>query len=534
MIAAANGAERTGRALWHARVDATPDRTFLYCDGRAWSFGELDLELRRLAAGLAASGVGRGDLVLVGMGNRHEALLSELAIAELGAVFVPLLPGLGFHELAFPINHSEAKLLIADGDVARLLLPRSDELPGLERVVVTAEVETEAAGVELLSLPELAAADPLERVPLPGHDENALAAVLYTSGSTGRPKGVMLRAGCFHSVGAAFALRFGIGAGDVCLLPTSLAHAVGSLTSLSIATQRGSSLHVVDRFSPSRFWQDVALHDATFSILFPAHLNLLMETERDAPAAGEHSYRLVITHAHNVRFAARFGVDLATVWGMTETGALCVGSEPGYGGELGANYVGTPMEGVEIGVFDDELKRVPGGERGEIALRHRHVMLGYLKDPEATAQTLVDGWVRSGDQGTLDEDGRLFFVGRIKNVIKRSGENVSAEEVEEVLAAQPGVAECTVFGVTDPLRTEEVAAIVVRSVNADDVDPAGLRAGCGERLVGWKLPRFILVSDEPLPRLANGKLDRVALRRSFDLTAAWDAERDSTNPISTR
>ena len=220
MIAAANGAERTGRALWHARVDATPDRTFLYCDGRACSFGELDLELRRLAAGLAASGVGRGDLVLVGMGNRHEALLSELAIAELGAVFVPLLPGLGFDELAFPINHSEAKLLIADGDVAGLLLPRSDELPGLERVVVTAEVEAEAAGVELLSLPELAAADPFGRVQLSGHGEDALAAVLYTSGSTGRPKGVMLRAGCFHSVGEAFALRFGLDADDVCLLPT--------------------------------------------------------------------------------------------------------------------------------------------------------------------------------------------------------------------------------------------------------------------------------------------------------------------------
>ena len=194
MIAAANGVERTGRALWHGRVDQTPDLPFLYCEGRSWSFGEFDLELRRLAAGLAANGVGPGDLVLIGMGNRHEALLSELAIAELGAVFVPLLPGLGFDELAFPINHSEAKLLIADGEAAGPLLPRIDELRWLERMVVTAEVEDETAGVELLRLADLATADPLGRVPLPGHDEDALAAVLYTSGSTGRPKGVMLRA----------------------------------------------------------------------------------------------------------------------------------------------------------------------------------------------------------------------------------------------------------------------------------------------------------------------------------------------------
>jgi crotonobetaine/carnitine-CoA ligase len=149
-------------------------------------------------------------------------------------------------------------------------------------------------------------------------------------------------------------------------------------------------------------------------------------------------------------------------------------------------------------------------------------MLGYLKDPEATAQTLVDGWVRSGDQGVIDDAGRLLFVGRIKNVIKRSGENVSAEEVEEELMRNPDVAECTVFGVPDPVRTEEVAAVVVRSAGAA-ADPAALREACAERLVRWKLPRYVVVRDEPLPRLANGKLDRVALRASVDLDKAWDA-----------
>ena len=513
--------ETSGRSRWRERVEATPDRTFLYWRDRTWTFAEFDAEVLALAAGLESVGVGRGDPVLVGMGNRPEALLSELAIAELGAVFVPLLPGLGFEELAFPVAHSEARTLLADPETAGPLLARRGELPSLAQVAVTADVQV-PAGVQALSFEELAATPAAPPRRLDGYDEDSPAAILYTSGSTGRPKGVVLRAGCFASVGETFSERFGIGADDVYLLPTSLAHAVGALTALSIAIRNGSSIDLVDRFSPSRFWQDVAAHGATFSILFPAHLNLLLETDADAPGPGEHGLRLVITHAHNRRFAERFGVELATVWGMTETGAQCVGSEPGYDGGLGDNYVGTPMDGVEVALFDDRMRALPAGQTGEIVLRHRHVMLEYLKDPEATSQTLVDGWVRSGDNGVLDAAGRLFFVGRIKNVIKRSGENISAEEVEDVLGALEMVAECTVFGVSDELRTEEVAAVVVPSGTAE-LDPAVLRDACAERLARWKLPRYLLLSPEPLPRLPNGKLDRVRLREALDLDRAWDA-----------
>lgn len=513
----------TGRELWRRRVEASPDDPFLHSEGRGWSYGEFDQEARRLAAGLAEiAGVERGDLVLVGMGNRHEALLSQLAITELGAVFVPLLPGLSFEELAYPVNHSGARVLLADPESAGPLLPRFGELENLKRIFVTADVEA-AEGVAATPLAELTAAEPVPPRELNGYDDRSLAAVLYTSGSTGRPKGVMMPAGCFPSVGEAFSLRFGVDGSDVFLLAASVAHAVGSVTALSMTLFNGGQLHVVDRFSPSRFWDDVAAHGATYGVLFPAHLNLLLETELGAPAPGGHSFRLVIAHAHDQRFVDRFGTELATVWGMTETGALCVGSEAGYDGGLGSNYVGTPMKGVEIGVFDDLMQMAPSGERGEIALRHRHVMLGYLKDPEATARTLVDGWVRSGDLGVLDDEGRLFFVGRIKNVIKRSGENVSAEEVEEVIAAQPGVVETTVFGVPDRLRTEEVCAVVVRAAESE-LDATELRRGCAEKLIRWKLPRYVVLRDEPLPRLANGKLDRVTLRKALDLVGAWDAE----------
>lgn len=502
--------QQTGRELWQWRVEQTPDRPFVRFGQRDWTYAEFDDDVRRLAGGLGGIGVGPGARVLVAMANAPGTIRVHLALHQLGAAFVPLLPGLTSAELAFPINHSEAKLLIADQAVGEQVRAMRDDCPTLERIVSTDE------------LAELAASEAPAHAPLDGYGEDSLAAILYTSGSTGRPKGVMIRAGSFFSVGDAFADRYGITADDTYFLPTTLSHAVGCLTAVSMTMRRGGTLAITDRFSPSSFWTQLAEAGGTYSILFPAQLNLLLESADGAPAASDHSLRLVITHAYIGRFRQRFGVELATVWGMTETGALCVGSEPGYLGEHGDNYVGTPMKDVEVAVLDERLNTLGPAQHGEIALRHRDVMLGYLKDPDATKQTLVNGWVRSGDLGVLDQQGRLFFVGRLKNVIKRSGENISAEEVEAALAEHSDVAECTVFAVPDPIRTEEVYAVVVRRQGAL-ADPVALRTFCGETLVRWKLPRYVMIRDEPLPRLPSGKLDRVALRASLDGVAAWDA-----------
>ena len=148
-------------------------------------------------------------------------------------------------------------------------------------------------------------------------------------------------------------------------------------------------------------------------------------------------------------------------------------------------------------------------------------MLGYLADEEATAATLTDGWVRSGDIGLEREGGRFFFAGRLKNLIKRSGENVSGEEVEAALDEHPLVAESLVFGVPDRLRTEEVAALVV-VVPGSEPDPAEIVGSLTDRLARWKLPRYVTLSEEPLPRLGNGKIDRMRAKAMFDPAGAWD------------
>jgi crotonobetaine/carnitine-CoA ligase len=507
----ATGSECTGHALWRTRVATTPERTFLRYGGRTWTYAEFDDVVMRTAGGLVDLGVEQGSRVLLGLTNRPEAIALQFALQQLGAVSIPLVPGGTFDELAYLINHCRAPLLVADDPIASLVEPRTHELRHLEQIIAPDEV----------------AAAPIGPPVLQGYDDRSLAYVLYTSGSTARPKGVMIPAGSFWSCGDLFAERYELTESDNYFLPLPLGHAIGALSAMSMTLHRGSSVTLVDRFSPSSFWEVTREHGATLSILFPAQLNLLLETDDGTPARGESTFRLISTHVYLDSFRDRFGIELALTWGMTETGAICTITEPGYRGELGEGYVGTCPRGVEVACFSDAGERLPPGESGEICLYHPHVMLGYLDDPAATAASLRNGWVRSGDRGVVRPDGHVFFHGRIKNVIKRSGENISAEEVEGALERLGDILECVVFAVPDPIRTEEVAA-VVRGKPGAAVEPVMLRTVLGDVLARWKLPRYVDVREEPLPRLANGKLDRRAVEASFGPEAAWDAERLET------
>src|SRR5215211_3255509 len=200
--------EATGRALWRRRVEETPARPFLANEGRTWTYAEFDRDVRRLAAGLRRLGVGRETRVLVGMGNRPDTVQAQLALHELGAVSVPLLAGLTFSELEYPINHSGARFLLADEGVAPVVLPEVERCPGVERVLLAGGAEAPpGARAERLEALMAGPGEPPPHEPLDGYDDRSPAFILYTSGSTGRPKGVVLGAGSFYSCGDAFAER---------------------------------------------------------------------------------------------------------------------------------------------------------------------------------------------------------------------------------------------------------------------------------------------------------------------------------------
>lgn len=514
----------TGREAWRRRVELSPDVPFLHANGKVWTYRQVHETAARYAGALSRLGVAQGTRIMVGLSNRPETVFLLVATLQLGAVAVPLQGGLTFDELAYQVGHCESEFLIADDAVARTVLPRLAELPNVRCVVAD---DTPNAALPLAGLAEGA---PLPWTQLHEHDRRSPALILYTSGSTGRPKGVVLPAGAFASAGAAFNDRFGFGPRDNYFLPLTMSHALGAVTAPAMAVMAGGALTVVDRFSPSHFWKQVADTGATASILFPTHLNLLLETQDESgPPSGAGSLRLVITHAWNKTFRDRFGAELALVWGMTETGAMCTGGAPGERGDRDG-FVGAPMAGVRVEVRDEAGRPLPPGHSGEICLYHPDAMIGYLKDPEATSRTLVHGWVRSGDVGTLDERGLLYFQGRIKNMIKRSGENISAEEVENAFTDLPPVSECVAFGVADTIRHEEVAVVLALREPAEAAD---LLARAGQRLARWKLPRYVATVDQPLPRLGNGKLDRRAIQQGFDRAVAHDRE-SATGDRATR
>jgi carnitine-CoA ligase len=515
-------AGRTGAQLWHARVAATPDQPVITFEGRTWSFAQADVDMRRLAAGLESLGVGVGVRVLVAMSNSARTLLVHAALRELQAVIVPLVPGLTFPELAFQIEHCQAAFLVAGDPLAATLLPHLGQLPGVSTVVLADAADRVGPGVRVAALEELLTHPPREPSPV-NVDDRAPWAIFYTSGSTGAPKGVILPAGALSSAGAGYADRFGVREEDTYILATPMAHAVGGLTVQGMALYTGCRLVILDRFSPSRFWAQVQDAQATVSILFPAHLNLLLELEQHGPGPGESSLRLAITHQWLGTFRRRFGVELGLCWGMTETGAASAGSPLGYAGERGEGYIGPGMHGVEMKITDVHGARRGPGEEGEICVRHEHQMLGYLNDAPASRRAMSDGWVHSGDLGMLDADGHLCFRGRIKNMIKRSGENISPEEVENALARHPDVLETLVLGVPDPVRTEEVAALVV-SRPGSALDPVEISRFAEQRLARFKAPRYVAVRREPFERLAGGKVNRRAVLDGLDLASCWDRE----------
>jgi acyl-CoA synthetase (AMP-forming)/AMP-acid ligase II len=346
-------------------------------------------------------------------------------------------------------------------------------------------------------------------------------AIMYTSGSTGRPKGVVLPHRSFAKAGIVKADRLSYSPEDVVLCVLPLYHVGGLHYCLAPAMARGCAVMFQPRFSVSRFWDDVARSGATGGLLMPAMMSMLMTAP---PRAGERDNSLTTVCSHYVdeAFRDRFDVDIVTTWSLSESAGIAVYSKPRY--RHGApKLIGWPVGDADVRVMrtdGDHLGEAPRGAIGELAVRHDAMMSEYWRDPVSTAATLRDGWLLSGDLGRMDDRGRLFFEGRVKNMIKRSGENISAEEVEERLLDHDGVAFCAVVGVSDPIRTEEAKAYIVLHPGVPE-DADDLLTWCGAVLSDFKVPRYVQFIDE-MPRNATEKISRPALATIPGRT--WDRE----------
>jgi crotonobetaine/carnitine-CoA ligase len=506
--------EMTVRDFWEWRVQQTPDAPFLIAEEGVWTYSAFDRSVNALAWALWERGVGARFRMAMLLPSGVELLRLQWALQKLGAVWVPLIPSSTPVEISYILAHAQVDALVTTSVECVALRTASGPAVALRTFLV----DGTADGTEYLQ----PAADGGIAPPPSGIGPNDPMAIMYTSGSTGRPKGVVQPNVGFRTVAHAVAERLATSAGDrwYCVMP--LFHAGATHLVIGPAVAAGASVLVRPRFSRSAFWHDVRDYGTTVSLLMPAMLSMLL-TDSPRPDDRDNPLRVVFSHIRHPAFVERFDVDVCPGWGMTET--LGVGAlTPAGSSYHPPQSIGLPSpREAEIKVVNETGEALPPGERGELCVRHPHVFLGYHRDPMNTARTLRDGWVHSGDLASLDKDGRVYFHGRIKNVIKRAGENIAGEELEFTIMEHRAVEECVVCGVPDPIRTEEVyATVLVRvgcSIGAQDVVD-----WCAARLSDWKIPRYIRLVYEPLPKLGNGKTNRLAVISQATPETAWDRD----------
>ncbi len=474
-------------------------------------------------AGYLSDRIEPGDRVLIMLENRTEFMVVWLAVNACGGSLVPINTSAGEHDAGHIVRDSAAVLAVAGREYADLL-DRVGGEDGPEIVVVEGEEPHGLASCEPSSGPI-----PLEDVEV---DPEAITNVYYTSGTTGPPKGCM--------VGHDYWLRFvelylglyGLDTDDriLCCLqffyndPPWL-----FLTSL----RAGVPLVAMRRFSVSRFWPVVTHNEVTRLFGLASIPALLLKGE---PQAEEQDHRVdfalhvgIPAQLHE-EFVKRWGFPWVEGYGLTESGLVVAMPLDVAERMTGSGSIGLPCPGVDIELVDDEGVEVAVGDPGEVLIRAPGMMRGYLNRPDATAETLVDGWLRSGDLARRDEEGFLYFLGRKKDIVRRAGENVAAAEVENVLRSHQQVLEAAVVAVPDELRGEEVKAYVglVEGVDPDAVPPVQLVEFCRERLSKHKVPRYIEYREKPFPRTPSMRVKKSALIEEIDdpFKDAWDRDKE--------
>ncbi|GAB2960335.1 AMP-binding protein [Amycolatopsis acidiphila] len=507
-----------------AQAERSPERRFIFFEGRWLTYGDVVTRADAVAGGLSKVGVAKGDRVAFLAGNSPDYFVAFLAVVRLGALFVPIIDGSKAPEIEYVFTHSGSTFLVTDAtQLAELSGANAELLGGFRRVFLLPDPDTgyqrapaSADGPQCLTLDELAHLDgPRPDVVVSGDDD---LGIFYTSGTTGKPKGAVLPHRGFAAAGRLMAEQLQYREDDVVLCVLPLFHVGGLHYCVAPAIAARSGVMLQRKFSVTRFWRDVDESGATGGLLMPAHMAMLL-TPPPAPDDRSHPLKLVCSHYRDTKFSGRFGVDIATTWALSEGSGIGTFTRRLYD-RYEEKLVGWPLGDGKLKIVDASGEELPPDSVGEICIQHDSLMRGYWRDPEQTTLTLRDGWLHTLDAGRLDSEGRLFFEGRVKNMIKRSGENVAAEEVQNVITSHPATVECAVIGVPDPIRTEEVKAFVVRTAGSE-LEPEEIVRWCEERLSSFKVPRYIHFVGQ-LPKSTTGKVQLFKLRALPDQTACWD------------
>jgi long-chain acyl-CoA synthetase len=487
--------------VWNSR-SSFKDKPVLIVDDAPVTFDDLADRVQRLTGALRSRGIGNGDRVVLAMNNCAEWMVSILAVLGTGAICVPTNPGLRPPEMCNIANHCEPKLAILDAELVGHFAEAKAEF---ETIIRGGGGANDWQKIVSGSAPDTFVAD----VP-----DSAPALIFYTSGTTGVPKGVLLSHGAEIFTAQMFAKHVGITASDRSIVMGSLAFIYPLVINALAAISAGAGIILQARFHPQLAADAIRKHQVTIMMGVPTMYVMLMNYADTGGACDLSSIRVAFSGGASLpdalvkRGKASLGFNIFDLWGMTECTPVTT-FDPKRETAGQPDSCGRALPGCAFKIVDDDLQECAVGTVGEVMLTGPLIMTEYYKNPTATAETMIDGWIRSGDLGMTDKNGFLYIVGRKKDLIIRGGANVYPVDVEEALYTYDGVAECAVIGKPDDVFGEIVKAYVVRK--SDATGTKELIDHCKAKLADYKVPSEIEFIDE-LPKGPTGKILRRELR----------------------
>ncbi|MCH1881385.1 AMP-binding protein [Agrococcus sp. ARC_14] len=494
------------------------DRPFLRDRERVLNRGEVWTQAQRTAAGFLGLGLRKGDRVAIMLDNSLEFVHAWFGLATANLVEVPLNPALIGDRLIHAMTHSEATVVVVDARYAHQFEEHLDAYPTLHTIVaVGGEVDSQLPVVRFEEILAAAAA----AVPVVTLADTA--AILYTSGSTGPAKGVIVPHGQHYTNGWQAVRQAEITADDRVFVALPLHHNMGQGYGVMAGVVAGAEIYISHGFKRATFWDEINQAQATVFTFVGSILALLAAQDGDRENTLRVAYGVPVPPTLHEDFERRFGLRLLDGYGSTE------GTIPAWGSLRGERKIGSSggiVPEFEVQVVGDDDLPLRASVIGEIVIRAREpysMFQGYFRDPARTEQAMRNSWYHTGDRGRFDDDGNLWFEGRIDDVIRRFGEFISAKEVEEAVVQHDAVELVAAYGIDSEIAGQEIMTAVVlkqgRSLSAEE-----LREACGLQLPSFAVPRFVEFVDE-LPTTPTGKVEKHRLRARGVTDATFDARR---------